>query len=74
MSSPVGAVPVLSGHQKAAASTRTKVTQGGAEPARIQPKFDKEKARAAAGRIRESRKGISLEGPTIKDLVNEGRR
>ena len=39
-----------------------------------QPKFDKEKARAAAGRIRELRRGVSLEGLTIKDLVNEGRR
>ena len=39
-----------------------------------QPKFDLEKARAAAGRIRELRKGVSLAGLTIKDLVNEGRR
>jgi hypothetical protein len=39
-----------------------------------QPKFDREKARAAAGRIRELRKGLSLGGLTIKDLVNEGRR
>ena len=39
-----------------------------------QPKFDREKARAAADRIRELRKGVSLRGLTIKDLVNEGRR
>jgi Arc/MetJ-type ribon-helix-helix transcriptional regulator len=39
-----------------------------------QPKFDREKARAAARRIRELRKGVSLRGLTIKDLVNEGRR
>ncbi len=38
------------------------------------PKFDREKARAAADRIRELRKGVSLGGLTIKDLVNEGRR
>ncbi len=39
-----------------------------------QPKFDREKARAAADRIRELRKGVSLGGLTIKDLANEGRR
>jgi Arc/MetJ-type ribon-helix-helix transcriptional regulator len=39
-----------------------------------QPKFDRKRARAAADRIRELRKGVSLRGLTIKDLVNEGRR
>jgi hypothetical protein len=39
-----------------------------------QPKFDREKARAAADRIRELRKGVSLQGLPIKDLVDEGRR
>ena len=39
-----------------------------------QPKLDLEKARAAADRIRELRQGVSLQGLTIKDLVNEGRR
>jgi Arc/MetJ-type ribon-helix-helix transcriptional regulator len=39
-----------------------------------QPKFDREKARAAADRIRELRKGVSLQGLTIKNLLNEGRR
>ena len=39
-----------------------------------EPKFDREKARAAADRIRELRKSVSLGGLTIKDLVNEGRR
>jgi Arc/MetJ-type ribon-helix-helix transcriptional regulator len=38
------------------------------------PQFHKEKALAAAARIRELRKGVSLGGVTIKDLVNEGRR
>jgi len=38
------------------------------------PKFDRVKACAAADRIRELRKGVSLRVLTIKDLVNEGRR
>ena len=38
------------------------------------PRFDKEKALAAAARIRELCQGVSLGGLTIKDLVNEGRR
>jgi Arc/MetJ-type ribon-helix-helix transcriptional regulator len=38
------------------------------------PRFDKQKALAAAARIRGLRKGVSLGGLTIKDLVNEGRR
>ena len=38
------------------------------------PRFAKKKALAAAIRIRELRKGLSLGGLTIKDLVNEGRR
>jgi len=39
-----------------------------------QPRFDTKKARAAADRIRELHKGLSLQGLKIKDLVNEGRR
>jgi prevent-host-death family protein len=33
-----------------------------------------EKARAAAARIREMRKGVTLGGLKIKDLIEEGRR
>ena len=38
------------------------------------PTFDREQARAAAQRIRERRKGVTLGGLRIKDLINEGRR
>ena len=37
------------------------------------PAFDKQKAQAAAARIRELRKGVSLGGLKIRDLINEGR-
>ena len=36
--------------------------------------FDKERARAAGERIRELRKGLTLGGITIRDLIDEGRR
>jgi plasmid stability protein len=36
--------------------------------------FDKARAQAAGARIRELRKGLSLAGLTIKELINEGRR
>ena len=35
--------------------------------------FDRVAARAAAARIRKRRKGVTLGGLAIKDLVNEGR-
>jgi prevent-host-death family protein len=38
------------------------------------PAFDGETARAAAARIRERRKGITLGGIAIKKLIAEGRR
>jgi hypothetical protein len=37
------------------------------------PAFDKERARAAGERIRELRKGITLGGLKIRDLIDEGR-
>lgn len=37
------------------------------------PTFDKERARAAGERIRELRKGVTLRGPTIRELIDEGR-
>jgi prevent-host-death family protein len=40
-------------------------------PARV---FDRTAARAAAARIRKRRKGVTLGGLGIKDLINEGRR
>ena len=36
--------------------------------------FDKARARTSAARIRELRKGVTLDGLTIKELTNEGRR
>jgi antitoxin (DNA-binding transcriptional repressor) of toxin-antitoxin stability system len=38
------------------------------------PSFDREKARAAAERIRALSKGASLGGLTIKELIEEGRK
>lgn len=38
------------------------------------PSFDREKARAAAERIRALSKGTSLGGLTIKELIEEGRK
>ena len=35
--------------------------------------FDAERARAAAARIRARRRGMTLGGLSIKDLINEGR-
>ena len=36
--------------------------------------FDKERALAAAARIRELRKGVTLGGLTIRQLIDEGHR
>jgi hypothetical protein len=38
------------------------------------PAFDKERARAAGARIRELRKGVTLGGLTIGELIDESRR
>jgi len=38
-----------------------------------QPAFDKELARAAGARIRELRRGVTLGGLTIRELIDEGR-
>jgi len=37
------------------------------------PVFDKERAHAAGARIRELRKGVTLGGLTIRELIDEGR-
>ncbi len=37
------------------------------------PAFDKERAQAAGARIRELRKGVTLGGLTIRELIEEGR-
>ena len=37
------------------------------------PPFDKERAQAAGARIRELRKGVTLGGLTIRELIDEGR-
>lgn len=39
----------------------------------VQPAFDRAKARQAARALLESRKGVTLGGLSIKELVNEGR-
>jgi prevent-host-death family protein len=53
------------------------ITRHGKEVARLVPPrgtVNRDLARQAAQRIREMRKGVTLGGLTIKDLVNEGRR
>jgi hypothetical protein len=35
--------------------------------------FDRERARGAAARIRARRKGMTLGGLSLKELINEGR-
>jgi prevent-host-death family protein len=39
----------------------------------VQPAFDRAKARQAAKMLLEARKGVTLGGLSIKELVNEGR-
>lgn len=52
------------------------VTRRGKPIAHIVPAPDdrQQKAKAAAARIRELRKGLSLDGATLKELIEEGRR
>jgi prevent-host-death family protein len=52
------------------------VTRRGKPIAHIVPAPDdrREKAKAAAARIRELRKGLTLDGATLKELIEEGRR
>jgi prevent-host-death family protein len=52
------------------------ITRRGKVVARLVPPsstFDRERSRAAAQRIREIRKGNTLGGLRIKDLIEEGR-
>ena len=52
------------------------ITRRGKVVARVVPPsmaFDRDRGRRAAARIREMRKGVTLGGLSIKDLVNEGR-
>jgi hypothetical protein len=42
-------------------------------PAERPPLADLERAQAAAARIRDLRKGVTLGGLTIRDLIDEGR-
>ena len=53
------------------------ITRHGKEVARLVPAkggFNRQAARQAAQRIRAMRKGVTLGGLKIKDLINEGRR
>ncbi len=52
------------------------ITRHGKAVARLVPPraaFNRVEARAAAQRIREMSKGVTLGGLSIKDLINEGR-
>lgn len=52
------------------------ITRRGKVVARLVPPdmaFDPERGRRAAQRIREMRKGVTLGGMAIKDLINDGR-
>lgn len=53
------------------------ITRRGKVVARLVPPnmaFDRERGRRAAQRIRAMRKGVTLGGLAIKDLISEGRR
>jgi prevent-host-death family protein len=52
------------------------ITRRGRIVAKLVPPggIDRTRAQAAARRIRERRKGVTLGGLKIKDLINEGRR
>lgn len=63
--------------RRAAAGEEIAITNRGKIVARLVPPaavFDHEHARAAAARIRERRKGVTLGGLKIKELIAEGRR
>lgn len=51
------------------------ITRRGKAVAKLVPPggIERARAQAAAGRIREMRKGVTLGGLKIKDLINEGR-
>jgi prevent-host-death family protein len=52
------------------------ITRRGKAVARLvpaEPSFDRAKARRAADGLIEARRGVTLDGLKIKDLVNEGR-
>lgn len=52
------------------------ITRRGKVVARLVPPdtmFDRERARSAAARIRARRKGMTLGGLSLKELINEGR-
>jgi len=62
--------------RRAAAGEEFAITNRGRVIARLVPPaetFDREEARAAAGRIRARRKGVFLRGLKIKALIGEGR-
>ncbi|MGA8695153.1 MAG: type II toxin-antitoxin system prevent-host-death family antitoxin [Xanthobacteraceae bacterium] len=53
------------------------ITRRGKVVARLVPPstaFDRERSRRAAQKIREMRKGVTLSGLRIKDLIDEGRQ
>ena len=53
------------------------ITRHGRAAARLVPAsgaFNREAARAAARRIRDMSRGVTLAGASVKDLVSEGRR
>jgi len=63
--------------RRAEAGEEIAITNRGRVVARLVPPlptFDREAARAAVARIRERRKGVKLDGLSIKDLLAEGRR
>ena len=52
------------------------ITRRGKAVARLvgpEPGFDRERAFGAAARIRARRRGVTLGGHSIKELINEGR-
>jgi antitoxin (DNA-binding transcriptional repressor) of toxin-antitoxin stability system len=45
-----------------------------AKPVRADAGFDRERARAAAAGMREMRKGVTLGGISVRELIDEGRK
>ena len=63
--------------RRAEAGEEISITNRGKVVARLVPPlhgFDRDTALAAVGRIRARRKGVTLGGLNIKDLIEEGRR
>jgi hypothetical protein len=60
-------------HGRALESYAASLLEKAAGLSTFSPPYDRERARAAAARIRKLREGVTLGGLKIRDLINEGR-